>query len=174
MEIDNIQKELLEAIEDGNLLKIREVLPLVDDVNFFNEEGETPLAVTALIWQEELGIKILSSLLDKGADIDLYKQPGFSALFNAVIANRPEMVEFLLRKGAKVNVNYMEEDMPEICSSVCLFAYDKMIELSVEKMKKKTLDKFKADEYQRSKQVIELLQLYEARMYYKDIKPELS
>lgn len=76
-------------------------------------------------------IPIIDYLLDNGADINLYGHDGMTPVVEAYYSHSPELVEYLLMRGANPNVNcyLMEHFEAEYCSTILSCIYDEIDEL---------------------------------------------
>jgi ankyrin repeat protein len=89
-------KSLLNAAASGNTIKIQELIGEGADVNFKNDDGETPLTFAAA-WNQLPSLKLL---LKHGADPNLADHTGGTALMLAVQHGTRQMVRALLDSGA--------------------------------------------------------------------------
>jgi hypothetical protein len=92
--------DLFSAIESGDLAQVRALLDKGFDINFQNQEGETPLM--AALSRGKLDI--VEALLAKGADPNIPNNEGRTILMEAAGLEMPDLVKILLDKGAKVNL----------------------------------------------------------------------
>lgn len=72
------------------------------------QDGTTALMIFAAISQDTAA---LQALLDVGLDLNATNKQGFTALMFAVAYNRPEVVLFLLEKGADANAKAYFQDV---------------------------------------------------------------
>jgi len=109
--------DLIGAAANGNLITVKELLQLKINVNYTNS-GK----VTALMGAAYAGCpKIVISLLEAEADINLQDIKGRSALFWAVIYNNLETAKVLLEAGADPNLQINEDvDMRNIDGDTAL------------------------------------------------------
>jgi len=92
---------MFEAIENGNLEKVRDLVNEGLDLNAFDEEGFTPLAIACIQGETE----IVRLLLDSGAVVDQTNHFGWTPLMQACINYSGDIavVSELLTKGARIN-----------------------------------------------------------------------
>ena len=151
----NLNQQLSNAVQELDNEKIRLCIEQGADVNFIDEQsGETVFTDLAHLSIYQFGeelfleehqlrkldleewekIEIMKLLLEKGADINLYKNDkgelGVTALYTAVNNARVETVKFLLDNGANPNLNFFPDEDPGIVSTVLDMAKtDKQISL---------------------------------------------
>lgn len=123
---------LLQACFDWDIEQIRLALKNGANVNCLNESGESPLQMAVEFFkshnisnnikyseEEILAIEAINEkkckevvelLLDNGADINLFGYSGLTPLVCAYDERSPQMIRFLLDKGANPNVNCYLED----------------------------------------------------------------
>lgn len=94
------------AIEDGDLDRVQNLInsnkASISDSFYFNA---TKSLLQGAVDSPKAGEEIIAFLLDKGAAINaIEKHTGNTALHTAVIKNRPEIVELLLERGAKTDI----------------------------------------------------------------------
>jgi|ERR1035437_8396189 ankyrin repeat protein len=145
----NLNEQLSDAIQKLDKQQILSCIEQGADVNFVNDSGKTVFTDLVLVTKykygdddskdehelkelelEELGIiELMKLLLEKGADINLYKKElGITALYIAVNQAKVETVKFLLDNGANPNHNYFPDEEAEVISTVLNMAYiDKQV-----------------------------------------------
>ena len=90
-------KELLKAAQNGDVSAVKKLLAGGADITCQDEEW----AGTPLHWAAFKGhSKVVSLLLDKGADVNATNKDGRTALFMAAGFNHRQVVEILLRHKA--------------------------------------------------------------------------
>ena len=121
-----LDKELLSAIENDNLTKVKEIINKGDfDVNAKDESGSTALHYAAILENPE----ITKLLLSKGANINDVDNHGNTTLHHAVLSENNEMVNLLLStKGIEINAKdalgntalhlAAKEDLPNIVEAL--------------------------------------------------------
>ena len=78
-----------------------------DDVNNYDEYGETYLIKAARTKNPERATELLGALISKGADVNIMsKWHGYTALWHAVNTNCRESVELLLQANANPNIGH--------------------------------------------------------------------
>jgi hypothetical protein len=94
------QKNLHQAIIDGDIDQVKSQISAGEDVNTKNKMNWTPLH-TAIRYQRK---EIIQFLLEKGADVNASDNLGKTPLHLAVETGQKELVEQLIAKGAQINV----------------------------------------------------------------------
>src|SRR5262249_9239013 len=104
----NVNSDLIIAIDENDIEKVKSLLDKGADINTRNENGDTALMMAV---NRTRDVKLVNLLLDKGADVnaknnknDKYKL-NQTALIYAAIYEETEIVKALLEKGADVNAN---------------------------------------------------------------------
>jgi len=93
------EADIFDAIESGNLIKIKSLLARDSiDLNKVNEDGMTPLI--AAIFKGEG--RVVQVLVDSGAELEM-PMTGFTPLMIAMWDHRPKIALLLIRLGADVN-----------------------------------------------------------------------
>lgn len=92
-------QDLINAIKDGNVDKVNQLLAAGADVNYEAKKGFTPLFVASYFGN----IEVVKLLLAKGADVNKALPDGATALMVASQKGYAEVVKLLLVKGADVN-----------------------------------------------------------------------
>jgi uncharacterized protein len=101
---------LAEAVRVANVNIVSMLLDSGADANRANEDGETPVMLAASTGV----VKVAEVLVRHGADVNLREQfRNQSALMWAAAESHPEMVAFLVSKGAAVNVRAAANDWGE-------------------------------------------------------------
>ena len=100
----NIDRDLLRAIENGELARVVDLLDKGADIDKPDIYGFTPL-----IWATTAGnMEILNVLIDRGADINFTNEDGGTALYYAVTNGKVDELNILLQHGANPNVRFMD------------------------------------------------------------------
>jgi ankyrin repeat protein len=98
---ENIQKELVEAIKNNDVKKVKEIIDerkiSIDET--YGEDEFTPLHLTVIYNQPE----IMSKLLEKGADPDVKDSEGNTPLHFAAEQNNLELLKLLIEYDGDVN-----------------------------------------------------------------------
>jgi len=93
-------RELLQAIENDDTQKVREILSAGVNVNFEDDGGEFPLQIACWRGKKE----IVELLIENGADVNYADESEFhTALMMASRHGHAEIVRLLLKHGAHVN-----------------------------------------------------------------------
>ena len=102
----NVNSDLIIAIDENDIEKVKSLLDKGADINTRNENGDTALMMAV---NRTRDVKLVNLLLDKGADVnaknnknDKYKL-NQTALIYAAIYEETEIVKALLERGADVN-----------------------------------------------------------------------
>ena len=91
--------ELYNAVETGDVDKIRNLLASGVDINSRNDNGRTPLFLATI----EGHIDVIRVLLAAGADVDIPDDRDMTPLFIASMLARADIVQALLNAGADPN-----------------------------------------------------------------------
>ena len=94
------QKQLIEAVRQGNLESVKILAPKVSTLDF--TQGVPPLYAAAGAGQSE----IAEYLLDQGANPDqkVVNQDGMTALMRAIEKHRLDVVKVLISRGASIDL----------------------------------------------------------------------
>ena len=90
--------DLIDAVENGDIQSVRELLDRGADPNSRDDYDNTTL-ILALI-NRNGNIEIIRLLLDRGADPNLQNDRGYTVLMNASMFGYTEIVRLLLDRGA--------------------------------------------------------------------------
>lgn len=96
------EQELFDAVAAGDSVKVERLLAAVKNPNIRDEQGNALLPVAAMTGN----LKVMQLLLDSGANVNSTMKPsgaGRTALMEAALNNRGEIIELLISKGADVN-----------------------------------------------------------------------
>jgi ankyrin repeat protein len=97
--------DLFDAIEEDNIENVKLLLSKGVDVNAKDDIGWNPLS---LAYKKDK-LKIMELLLDNGADTEIKVRPTkFYILADALFNYKDDIVKLLVRKGANVNVKYVD------------------------------------------------------------------
>jgi len=98
------------AAKNGNAAMIKLLLASGADANGADPTGATPLMVAAGVGD----LAAVRELLDAGAAVDA-REPGFqqTAIMFAIRENHPDVVKFLINRGADVNAKMRVGPIPE-------------------------------------------------------------
>jgi ankyrin repeat protein len=94
--------ELHNAVQSGDMERVKELLSAGEDVNDTNGSGATPLHIAA--WEDFTG-KMATELLDHGADHSI-EVKGQTPLDIAFSRGNRNTVELLIKKGAFANIHH--------------------------------------------------------------------
>jgi len=98
-----IGMRLLDASSSGNTILVQTILSCREDVNVETRGGNGRTALWTASWDGHT--KIVSMLLEKGADANTTDSSGRTALWTASANGHTEIVSMLLGKGALVETN---------------------------------------------------------------------
>lgn len=94
------EEELINAIKEGNALKVRSLINLGADVNFKNELGFTPLMYSAVT-----GIGAITKILiSAGSKLETYNNDGYTALVLALFNGSYDVYDVLVKNGANKTI----------------------------------------------------------------------
>ncbi len=96
---NTMPRELVDAIDGGATVRVRELVEGGINVNVSDIQGETALIKAA--WNSNAGM--VRELLALGADVRLASNKGLTALYTGVVSGNPEVVRQLLDAGAPPN-----------------------------------------------------------------------
>jgi ankyrin repeat protein len=95
----DLNRDLLNAVETGDVDKVNALLEHGADVNATGSYGNSALTMAA--WKGQLDV--VQALLEKGAEVNVKDNNGFSPLMTAAMDGGREIVHLLLDKGAEVS-----------------------------------------------------------------------
>lgn len=95
-----LEESLRQASLDGNTARVKELLGSGTDVDAADQEGYTPLMLSAFNGHSEIVLELLS----RGAAVDKRDRIGRTALLYASTGAFPETVQILLDQGADPNL----------------------------------------------------------------------
>lgn len=96
-----LNQEILKAVQEGNLEKVKELLE--KDPELVNAQGEN--LWTPLFYAAGYGhIDIVKELISNGAKVNMQSTAGWSPLHFAAIRGHKEVVETLIVKNAHINI----------------------------------------------------------------------
>jgi Zn-dependent protease with chaperone function len=93
---ENEYTPLMEASQEGDVKRVRELLEAGENPIEMNEYGESSLFIAIANEDEE----IIKTLLDNGADVNLQDEYGWTPLMSAVMTENTEIGKILLEQGA--------------------------------------------------------------------------
>lgn len=97
---DNLEYNLTDAINQGDLEQAKELIAKGADVN----KEQEPFKQTPIIIAPLRGKAFVKLLLENGADINAKDQDNTTALINACLYGNLEITKYLLSKGADISV----------------------------------------------------------------------
>jgi ankyrin repeat protein len=118
------------AIARGDVEMVDSLLRLGASPNSVDLMATTPL-ITAVQSKSPLTTEILRLLIQSGADVNAKSYSGNSALFAAIVEDSTEIVEFLLKNGANIDIRGIEDAETPLWSAA-LWGNDKMVRLLLE------------------------------------------
>jgi len=99
----DLSKELLEAIKNGDVVKVKELLEKGVDANVKDDSHKTPLHYVAILYVDEIGAYIAELLIKHGADVNAKDEKGVTPLHWAVAFGKSRIINVLLENGADIN-----------------------------------------------------------------------
>jgi len=94
-----LDSELIEAVEEGDVERVRGLLERGADPDARDEDGRTPLYIAAA----NGSVEVARLLLKHGADVNARAIDGSTPLHLAVAFGHLDVAELLLERGADVN-----------------------------------------------------------------------
>ena len=103
--------QAIRAGDSGRLMELAAAAPFLI-TNHRLEEDEDALLVRAVNYSPRgiLGLRLVETILDLGADVDFCPPWGFTALFEAADNQDVAMVGLLIKRGANPNILELPED----------------------------------------------------------------
>ncbi len=96
-----LNQEILKAVQEGNLIKVKELLE--KDPKLVNAQGEN--LYTPLFYAAGYGhIDIVKELINRGAKVNMQSTSGWSPLHYAAIMGHREVAETLIVNNADINI----------------------------------------------------------------------
>jgi ankyrin repeat protein len=90
---------LHDAVRDGNVDHVKQLLDQGADLTEPDKAGEPPLLIASLAGHAD----VVVLLLERGSDIEIRNKGGLTALHAAAYGGHLDVVEVLIAKGAAVN-----------------------------------------------------------------------
>lgn len=94
-----LDNKLLEAVKQGNIENVKELLSQGADINISDEYGETPLHSAALYGH----LDVVKYLVEQGADVDVKNKFWETPLDVAENNKYPAIVKYLVEQDADVD-----------------------------------------------------------------------
>lgn len=108
---EQLNEQLLEAVEDANVDSVKNLLEKGADVNTTDTYGRTPLRLA--VDEDENATKIVKALLEKGAEPDKVRDTNMTTpLQIAAEIGNVEIVKALLAAGADANIRNNHNKTP--------------------------------------------------------------
>jgi ankyrin repeat protein len=124
--LPGINGDLLRAVDQGDLAKVKDLLENGADINAQSTQG-TPLSLASFNGQ----IEIVKFLIEKGADVDVKDNAGWSPLIWASATNHAEIAKLLIDKGAQINEKNNQGQTPLMFASK--WGYIEIVKLLIDK-----------------------------------------
>jgi ankyrin repeat protein len=99
----DLSKELLEAIKNGDVVKVKELLERGADANVKDHLHLTSLHYVAIWCDDDIGAYIAELLIKHGADVNSKDEKGITPLHWAAASGKSRIINVLLENGADVN-----------------------------------------------------------------------
>jgi ankyrin repeat protein len=96
-------KELPEALQNGDFVKVKELLERGADANSARALHMTPLHYVASLYDDDIGAYIAELLIKHGADVNAKDEYGITPLHWAVAFGKSRIINVLLENGADIN-----------------------------------------------------------------------
>ena len=96
---------LNKAISERRFKQVRSFIDLGVNLNSKGRDGKTALIQLCFVEPDSLAISIASRLIKRGAKIDVTDNDGLSALSNAVLRQKEDMVALFLKEAGNFNLN---------------------------------------------------------------------
>jgi len=103
-----LDKELFDAVKEGDIAKVKNLLIRGANVNAKDKDGRTPLHHAATIGH----VEIARFLLERGANVNAKDKDGRTPLHHAATIGHVEIARFLLERGANVNAKGKNGNTP--------------------------------------------------------------
>jgi uncharacterized protein len=111
----NKEEQLIDAVKEGDVKKVTELISKGADVNYRREKGQLTALDESVISGD---IGLVNLLLDNGADVNSKTRNGYTALSMALVMHHPDLVDTLIRRGADVNAkSFVEQWTPLLIAS---------------------------------------------------------
>ena len=104
----DLNSQFIEAVENDDADKLRELLRSGADVNLQNEQGLSALVAMAMFNR----VDVVDALLDAGAEVDSRDRLGRTALYWAAGGGHNDTVRLLVRRGADVTLMTRDQQTP--------------------------------------------------------------
>ncbi|MHC4648880.1 MAG: ankyrin repeat domain-containing protein, partial [Planctomycetota bacterium] len=111
--------KLIQAVKDGGLQTVQDLLTNGVEVNAKDYDGKTALGWAAYKGHTE----IVKLLLDKGADVNAKTNKGVTALMLAAEQNHVEITKLLLAKDADINAKTTDNGQTALMTALLVAAY---------------------------------------------------
>ncbi|BDY13264.1 ankyrin repeat domain-containing protein [Hydrogenimonas cancrithermarum] len=120
-----IEHDLIEAVENDEIVRVKQLLDAGADVTVVNEE-EMPLLLIAI--KKGASKEMVELLLNAGANIEWKTDEGVSLLDEAVERNRIDLAELFIECGIDPAVTSRKSGMTTLMLAAC-FDYIDMMEM---------------------------------------------
>lgn len=98
-----INKKLLDLAEDGNLAEIKRIEKF-KHIDWTSLRKDNTSLLTLFIELENDSLYYMKKCLDAGIDVNHSNNQGTTALHIAALSNKSELVDFLISKGATLDI----------------------------------------------------------------------
>ena len=110
----SLETKLHEAIQQGSVQDVQELILQGTDINAKNEMDETPLYVALKLDM----VSIVDILLQHGADVNCQKPTALETPLHLAAGRGLEMVKVLISKGAKIEAKDLHGRTPFWCAAL--------------------------------------------------------
>ena len=115
-----LTSDLIEAVEENNVEKVKELVNSGADLNGRNKRGNTALSIA--VWREKY--EIADYLIEKGADLSLEYGTSGTLLDVASMYGDIKTVKYLIGKGVDLNRKNSEGNPTAVCYATSLCRMD--------------------------------------------------
>lgn len=150
----------IEHLKNNDYEKIADLLESNENVNAHNELGETVLMYAI---RSHCDFKILTLLIESGADMDALDNEGVSVFDMAITYNNITMVNYMLDKGIDINKTQRNSGFTPLMCASCYGRNEIVILLLARGADKEVVDKknFSAIDFARKMNKKSILKLFD-------------
>lgn len=108
---EDVSKEFLEWVEDGDFAEIKKQLEKGADINYKDEDGENAAFYAIENYSDNNG-EVIKYLLEKNIDVTIVATDKTNVLHIAAENEAKDIIKELVKKGANINQKDKNEDTP--------------------------------------------------------------